>query len=354
MDQIEEILRRLPDLESVHEVWEIADRRLEAGDAAFVADLGIALHQAADRTWQFGSVFDHVLRLLATTPGRANVEQVVRLDAATGSHRRTRYVASVLGSCQSPSDLAVIFDAPDASEELRACIVHELVLRGEPVAQPAGTSHPLSWLPLSRSPVERDPNLPRYSTQGSSASLPFGPTNQPTTPPTTTSLTALEITTPTRQASMAKAVANWADASNGRIEARAFEADAPIESPHALLGSLDLACLEGLDQTGLSVSPQPASRAWQILFSAASTGGAYPSALYGAYGRLAAWQSMAGMAGAADDAPFDEVERLVNECTWYTFETRTAWFEQVAWDIGLVAVEPGARRLTVLAATDTD
>ncbi|MFG2003118.1 DUF6183 family protein [Spirillospora sp. NPDC048911] len=378
MNEIEEIIRRLPELERVGEIWEIADRRVEAGDAAFVADLGIASHQAAEadwRVWQFGSVLDHALRLLASTPGRANVEQVVRLDAETGGQDattsgqgRARYLASVLSSNQSPGDLAVLFDgdATDASEELRACLTHELVLRGEEVAQLPGISawatsphwqdHPLRWLPLSRSAAERNPGLPRYNAHGASASLPFGPSDQPDTQlPGTTSLVASEVMTPARETAMTRAVAKWAEASNGRAEARVFDVDAPIESPRDLLGGLGLACLEGLGQRpGLSVAPCPVARAWQILFAAASMGGAYPSGVHGAYGRLAAWQSLAGMAGAAEDAPFDEVERLVNACTWYTFETRTGWFEQVAWDIGLVATEPGARRLAVLAATDTD
>ncbi|WP_274564734.1 DUF6183 family protein [Streptomyces spiramyceticus] len=45
-----------------------------------------------------------------------------------------------------------------------------------------------------------------------------------------------------------------------------------------------------------------------MLFAAASTGGAYNSGGYGAYGRLAAWQSLAGLSGAAEGASAAEVE----------------------------------------------
>jgi hypothetical protein len=100
-----------------------------------------------------------------------------------------------------------------------------------------------------------------------------------------------------------------------------------------------------------AISPD---RAWQVLFAAASTGAAYNSGLRGAYGRLAAWQSLGALAGAPQNAPFAETEALVQQSTWYGFEADTKWFEQVAWDIGLVALAPGRRGLAVLAATDTD
>jgi hypothetical protein len=93
---------------------------------------------------------------------------------------------------------------------------------------------------------------------------------------------------------------------------------------------------------------------WQRLFAAASTGGAYNRGCYGAYGRLNAWRSVAALSGTADGALLDEVERQARESAWYGFRTATKWFWQVAWDIGLVTVAPGGKRLAVLAATDTD
>jgi Family of unknown function (DUF6183) len=111
VDQIQEILTTLPGRRDLSEIYEATGRRLAAGDAAFVADLGIALHSratGADQVRQFRRAFAHVLRLLAVTPGRENVEQVLRLLTATGG-RHVRYVASVLASSQAPGDLAVIF-----------------------------------------------------------------------------------------------------------------------------------------------------------------------------------------------------------------------------------------------------
>ena len=75
---------------------------------------------------------------------------------------------------------------------------------------------------------------------------------------------------------------------------------------------------------------------------------------FGAYGRLAAWRSLAGISGAAAAASAAEVERQVQECDWFSFDADTKWFKQVAWDIGLAAARPGRQRLAVLAVTGTD
>ena len=380
MDQIQEILTALPGLRDLGEIYPAADRRLAAGDAAFVADLGIAVQRGsagANQVRPFRRVFEHVLRLLAVTPGRENVEQALRLTAATGGRTHARYLASVLASSQAPSDLAVIFARGMAgaggSQELRACLVHEMVLRGTPVedippiaswaTSPRWGRHPLRWLPLTRAAAEQAPDLPGYDVNGWTVSRPGGLPDKaetqpgPTAPPSQPGAAAAvtEITTPGAAAAMAGATANWAEASNGRIEARIFELDAPIGSLRDTLPRLDLECLDGLGRRdGLSAASCPASWAWRVLFSAASAGGAYSHGLYGAYGRLAAWRSLAAMSGEASTASFAEVERRVGECAWYCFGARTQWFHQVAWDIGLVAVAASGRRLAVLAASDTD
>jgi hypothetical protein len=63
VDQVEQILATLPELTNLSGVWEMLDRRSAAGDAAFLAELGIALDErygsAADQVRQYRSVFDH-------------------------------------------------------------------------------------------------------------------------------------------------------------------------------------------------------------------------------------------------------------------------------------------------------
>ncbi|WP_406494773.1 DUF6183 family protein [Streptomyces sp. NBC_00846] len=142
-DRIQKIVTKLPGLKSVTDVWKTADSSLERGDAAFVADLAIALAGAyatdAGRIWQYRNVFDYLLRLLATTPGPGNVVQALRLvsSAEAADRKISRHTASLLASSQPAEDLAVAFTG-HATEELRACLVHELVLRGVDVTESPG------------------------------------------------------------------------------------------------------------------------------------------------------------------------------------------------------------------------
>ncbi|MBV2355390.1 hypothetical protein KUM39_13580 [Streptomyces sp. J2-1] len=372
-DQIQKIVRGLPELADVTSVWAVADGRVAQGDAAFAADLGIALartYGTGGQMRQYRSVFDHLLRLLATTAGPDNVTQALRLvsSAEVTGRKLDRYTASLLASSHEAADLAAAFTGR-ASEELRACLVHELVLRGVVVGEVPGIAgwatsphwshHPLGWLPLMRSGLEEGADLPSYSVRGSSHAMPYGPLeSRELVVDTDARVPATEeTTTPATATAMGTAVANWAKESNGRIEARAFDLAEPldVESVPAVLLALGLECLHGAGKkTPLSVAVRPPAQAWRVLFAAASTGGAYNSGSYGAYGRLAAWQSLAALAGSPEGTSAAEVEAHVLDCVWHGFGADTKWFEQVAWDIGLAALSPGRRRLAVLAATDTD
>ncbi|GAA1928452.1 DUF6183 family protein [Streptantibioticus ferralitis] len=75
----------------------------------------------------------------------------------------------------------------------------------------------------------------------------------------------------------------------------------------------------------------------------------------GAYGRLAAWRSMAGLGGAPADASAQEVEDHARRSTWFHFEADADWFHnEIGDDYGIAALPPDGRRIAVLAATDTD
>ncbi|MFH8342607.1 DUF6183 family protein [Streptomyces sp. AM6-12] len=378
-DEIQKIVTELPGLQSVTEVWDMAERRLDQGDIAFVGDLGIALTgrygSSAGQVWQYRSVFDRLLRLLTMAAGQECVEQALRLVSAAspGKRKLARYAASLLAHGQTPEDLAVAFaggsSRATASEELRACLVHELVLRGvtiteSPAIQAWATSrhwhhHPLAWLPLELSVIEAAPPLPTYSVGGASYPMPYGPQDGPGVALGRVPRLprAVETTTEEFGEAATAAVANWAEESNGRSEARTYELAEPVEAGvlPGLLAALGLECLSGVGpRQSFALSACRPEHAWRILFAAASTGGAYNNGAYGAYGRLAAWRSLTALSGASTTAPVGEVERHIQECDWYGFEAATKWFERVAWDIGLVSVGPGARRIAVLAATDTD
>jgi hypothetical protein len=155
---------------------------------------------------------------------------------------------------------------------------------------------------------------------------------------------------------IAAAVMNWEEQSNGQIETRVFRPEAPLAADDlsvALLLSLGLDSLHGATLEDVQAESIPPRQALNVLFSAASTGGAYNRGLAGAYGRLAAWQSLAGMVAAATFG-VEQVAALAHRCVWVSFTASSDWFSQVAWDFGLLAVRPDGQSLAVLAATDTD
>ncbi|WP_406468708.1 DUF6183 family protein [Streptomyces sp. NBC_01594] len=265
-DQIEKIVTELPDLKDVTGVWAVADGRAAQGDAAFAADLGIALartYGSGGQIWQYRSVFDHLLRLLATTNGPDNDAQAVRLvsSAEVARSKLDRYTASLLASSHEATDLAAAFTGR-ASEELRACLVHELVLRGVAVEKTPGIAgwatsphwshHPLGWLPLTLSDMEGSADLPSYSIRGSSHSMPYGPSESHELAVIASARvpSAEETTTAATATAMAKAVANLAEEANGLIEAREFDLAEPLDAesvPKALL-TLGLECLHGAEK----------------------------------------------------------------------------------------------------------
>ncbi|KPI15666.1 hypothetical protein OK074_2111 [Actinobacteria bacterium OK074] len=377
---IEEIVAQLPTAKRVTDVWAEMERRLADGDIAFVGDLGMAVAQRSGagsaRVWQYASVLDTAIRLLALGPNPHGVEQLLRLvdGEDRSARRRARYVASLIASAQDVQGLLPLFrgtgPGAGASDELRACTVHELLLRGFDLSDlpevlawassPGMSQHPLAWLPLRCTEWENGAELPSYSVHGSTAPIPFGPVAKTVRLPLRSRavgrFTAREVTENDRE-SVSAAVSNWAEESNGRVEARSFASEGPLEEPDvpaALLG-LGLDCLAGYDRrSDFTVSRVDIGQAWWVLFAAASTGGAYNHGLYGAYGRLSAWRSLGGLAGVAEGAGAEELGARVATCSWYSFGASTPWYFQVAWDIGLAALDPDRTTLTVLAATDTD
>lgn len=347
----------LAQLDDVSPVGELAERRILAGDAAFVADLGLAVRRAcrgeSRPPWQYASVLERVLRLLTLTPGA--VGEAVRFLSEGADRRGIRYAASLLASAHTSAELGVVFSS-GRSEELRVCLVQELVLRGEQAGHPWVSSphwryHPLAWLPTTLTAVEGRPDLPRYSLRGSVQSRPQVAVR--TVRRSGVVPVRRDITTADISAVLGTAVADWTAASNGRVETRvyAFDGDLAAGAVVPALAEAGMESTRGLDTGAGSCS---VGEAWNQLFAAASMGGAYTGGRFGAYGRLAAWQSVAGLAGADEDAPYSAVVDLAQRCEWYSFGGVTDWFDRVAWDIGLAVVSPDRRRLAVLAATDTD
>src|SRR5262249_56053879 len=89
----------------------------------------------------------------------------------------------------------------------------------------------------------------------------------------------------------------------------------------------------------------PPRRLMSLLFAAAWGGGAY--------GRVAAWESLTGLVGAGAGKHVGAVAASAQRCTWLYFEAASAWFYQVAWDFGVLAGRSDGESVAVLAAPHT-
>lgn len=374
--RIAQLVERLPHMEDVSDVIREAERELAQGNAVFVADLGVALArrhgQAAAGTWQYRSVADQLLRLLSLTPGPGHAEQAARLAAVTPPTPSGRtgdaYEASLLAQGHSANSLAFVFaggsGSARVSEELRAGLLQELVMRGVPVRDIRGAErwwrtrryHPLAWLPLHLSDLERDPPLRSDSLRSGGATMPYGPAEGTRVTPQGPIPTVRETTTEDFREAAGATVANWVKWSNGHCEAASYESRDPIRAGAlpSLLPALGLESTRTAPGTPLAVTASDPSYAWRELFAAAANGGAYSDGEYGARGRLAAWRSLAALSGAPAGASFEEVEETVRSCEWFSFGGATEWFDYGGWNIGWAVLGGGGRVLRVLAGVDVD
>ncbi|MFF7205429.1 DUF6183 family protein [Streptomyces sp. NPDC008141] len=361
-------------------VWGQAEQRAAQGDASYVRELGSQLsdrHAAAvEQVRNYERQLAHVVRVLAITPGRDSLVQLLQLlnekrPTTTSSGVLPRFVASLLAEHRQVADLAAtVFDRStwDQLDELRACLFHELVLRGVDIDELLPLRfwryelpgwHPLAWLPVHRRDFEADVDFPSRSIGGSAHGVPTGlPAEErvdPPTPRTSKRSTLRDIATKDVHETIVAAVkaGNWGD-----CEASVFildEAITPDRIP-ALLPTLPMPCVDGLGPTDrFEIAVRPAAEIWRMLFATASMGGMYRGGVQGAYGRLWAWRSMAGLSGAPAGASAEEVERQASRSTWFHFEVDAEWFHNdIDADYGIATLSPDRRRIAVLSATDTD
>jgi hypothetical protein len=362
--------------ESGEDLWEAVERHAAEGNAASVGRLGGRLAErhtaAAELLRSHERDLAHVLRVLALTPGRAGVEELLRLfeeHPAATAHVGPRLAASLLAEAQPVADLAdVVFDRDgrDRLDELRACLFHELVLRGVDTAdfRPLDAWHrhrpdwhALTWLPAERRDLESDAEFPSRSARGGSWGMNGGlPVRGRTDPPTPH---AAPRATPrdTATAEAHRRILTAASAGGWGADAWVFEFPTAVDPDDvpALLPSLPMACTAGIGaHARFEVAVRPVHEIWPLLLATASMGGMYTPGVHGAYGRLAAWQSTAGLCGAPAGASAREVERRALGSTWFHFEADTDWFHNEIHDYGIAALAPGRRRVAVPAATDTD
>lgn len=254
-----------------------------------------------------------------------------------------------------------------ADTELRALILQEAVLRNKlsatsTVAQHTRVllekeNHPLAVLPLTRLPLEEAFTLPALNLSGASYLLPFGPLNEKpdfsSMSLPASSLPLTDISLPEQKEMIGIAVQNWVQQSNGKVEVNIYQLNEVMVSQFgSALSTLPMDCFQ-LAQNGRYAKNKSATSILAMLFSASSTGGAYNRGMGSAYGRLQAWQSLAGLMGDNLSMPFPQLIDNAHVCQWVSFET-DAWFYQIAWDVGIACLNPVTNRLAVLVASDTD
>lgn len=292
-----------------------------------------------------------------------------RLSQGADGKRRVRELATRLGSvARTATFLEAVgqLGKQDERLDLMACWAHELVLRGhgidrEPTVRAfrerlEEARHPLAVLPLVLQHVESEaPSyMPMFGDEALAQAvtlLESGSMSLRSVPPPPSEATsvATRVTTGAEPRALAP-VATWKNR-----EAVAFDLAPPVR-PTALgrwlLRALGLTSLEAT--TSLEVTRMDGPQVFGSIFAAAANGGASGIGLGGAYGRHAAWTSLAAITGASEGATTAAVADRVERTTYLSFRGEGPFWFDVAWDIGILALRPDGASAFVLAASDTD
>lgn len=389
--EIEVIVSSLETLErseDVNQAYATVDRWNREGRTGDLLDLAAAIEAGCKAEGparvSYEVVADHVEEVLALTAGSDHIdalftllskERVKSVQRPRSIELRARSFASRLGHGQTKDALvSAITRAGQKSEhtEILACWMHETVLRGTSLdreeaaihfhAALAEKNHPLAHLPLTLLGAESEAPtyMPMYGANAISTAvqrLESGPSSTRTMPPPgdQKAPTATVVPDPALEKRLLEAVAPWMSGSNGNAEAKVFALEPSIGSSAPgkwLLRALPLACLEGA--AALRAERTGPEAVWGALFAAAANGGAYSSGLGGAYGRRAAWTSLAALVDERPDAAPANVDARASACSFVMFGAAGGWWHDVAWDIGAIAVREDGASVAVLAATDTD
>ncbi|MBK6016984.1 DUF6183 family protein [Streptomyces sp. MBT53] len=356
--------------------WEKIEAWAKDGAAEQIAALGESLavrrRETHERLRSLDRELGFTIRALALTPGRRFVEQLLVLlrharEAHVGDEAGPRLLASLIAEAQPLDDaLYVLRDGGSEHDELRACLFHELLLRGvnpelllpRHTLRPEPAWHALAWLPDRLADMEYGVEFPSRGCRGS-AGIPYDGLSSPVWVDAAVRRAAsghrVGERAPTdllRAIDEPPRVGGW-----GNYEARVFVSERSIsrEDLPGVLTALPMDCVRGLgEHDRFEVEPYSLDKVWETLYATAAGGGMYHSGVYGAHGRLAAWRSIAGLCGAGVTATAAAVEHRARACAWYRFEADSEWFFNEIYDYGIAALAPDGRHLAVLAATDTD
>ncbi|MCW5836490.1 MAG: hypothetical protein KIS78_29090, partial [Labilithrix sp.] len=351
---IDETVGFLKDEPGVARACEVVEAWAKAGRAEELVLLAEALESRADPAdpetrGRFEAVADHVEDQLALTAGDAAIDALLALSLMVRERSvevprpralRLRAFASRLGyGHTAEAFLGALKRAGARAEhqELFACWMHEVVLRGTSLADDARarrfaerlaeSGHPLAGLPLALRATEREaPSyMPLYGDKGLGRAidaLTSGPLSARTVPPPAdgAAVRATRVVDAAVEERMTSAVRPWAEGKSGKVEAKVFALEPQVSSSAVGSWLLRALPLESTTATArLEVARTGPEGVFGPLFSAASNGGAYSSGLGGAHGRLAVWASLAALVGAPDGAAVDAVDALSTHAAFLTF-----------------------------------
>lgn len=392
IDRIVASLRSLDDAEDVSVAYAAIERMSGAGKTGELLDLAAAIEKACDvegaARLSYEAVADHVEEVLALTPGADHIEALFELlsrervrsvQTPRPIEQRARAFASRLAHGQSKDALLTAIargSGAGATTELLACWMHETVLRGTKQdrldrdavavafqATLAAAGHPLGAMPLTLLDAEKEAPtyMPMYGDSAISKAvqrLESGPSSIRTMPPSGEHVlpVATRIEDPVLEARLGEAVGPWAASAGSKVEAKVYRLHPPatmMGPGRWLLRALSLDCMQGAE--GLRAERCNAETVWGAFFAAASNGGAHSSGLGAAYGRHAAWTSLAALVDAPEGAAPHAIDERARSCAFLVFRAPAgSWWNDVAWDIGALALREGGASVAVLAATDVD
>lgn len=316
------------------------DRDVSAGRFAWVGGLGeeIAAQAATgkDVARQHEVILDRILRALSGHARQDSLRTLLRLPASlrtTGAEplQAERRLAAFIAHGHRIDDIeeVVFAEGSDSvhSPELKACLLHELVLTSGSVEEYLALSgfadrlvadgHPLAALPLSLLPTERGLLRPPHADNAWTWMVPVTPSvtyggpelhASPSMRLRTADIDMTEISSDTVAEVMGAAVQHWRFDSNGVVSAQEFWAPDPVapDSFAAVFERLPLTPWPKGESTA-RLYASTSDSVLRVLLSAAVRAPAYGSGMYGAYGRLVAWRSLGGLTGAPADAPLTRV-----------------------------------------------
>ncbi|MGY5008123.1 DUF6183 family protein [Streptomyces sp. 900105755] len=362
--------------------------RVSSGDFEWTTLLGAELARRASRGGEDPSahvfLLDRLQTALAASEGRQSLRALLCLPVSVqaggpAQTRAERRLAHLVALGHRPADIVPAVYGEQlgsaASDEFKACLLQELVLRGvavpeHPVLQFFGEAlvaegHPLAPLPLYLLPAERallrPPHAPPDWTWALSPAAVERQSDQPglrVSPEMRRrggAADPAEITVAESAEAMSAAVRHWVEESNGVVAAQEFWSACAV-SPDDFAVVFERLPLTAwpAGETRVRLHPASSGRVLRVLLTAAVRSPAYGNARFGAYGRLAAWRSLGGLVGAAPDAPIGHTARLVEQAHWFVADPSSDWFCLVAWDLAVAVLRAGGQEIAVLTATDTD